>query len=523
MAVKETFAQKQKRLSRRGSTWGGEQTHPESNDPPPEEDEDYPIPPPEPPPAAPVAPPRGEQLWQPTPPSTPAPGGDFLDRIMGTLFGETSTLPWLNRSEPQAGFLDRLLGKLDDFTNPLTPTGSPEDIASVTAEIQSLMDKWGSMFNITGEFGQTGGPYPATGHIGLDMVPKGADWSVYAPLAGTVLENGYSNGYGNYLKLRHADGTVTLYAHMAAPSPWQVGQQVGDGQQIGTIGETGYAKGVHLHFEVYDPEGRRYDPLKWLNGDAPADYAPVGGAPQPSPTAPRPGAPTPSAPPSGQWTQQDAIDAIWYWTQQYGYSSSFYEFALAIAYGESGWNPYAVGDNGASFGIFQFYTKGGRGDGYSPDQLYNPYFEAQIDLPYLYAAYMKHGGDSGWASDPAYVLKHGWHDGQGAIWADDAAISRALAAARGGSAPSASPTDPGADIYDSSTSPFHMDARSMPPSDFLARLIGAQPETGSDFLSRLLADMGLGVMAPPQDDFLSRILGTPPPNPNPTYVRPDLR
>jgi hypothetical protein len=62
---------------------------------------------------------------------------------------------------------------------------------------------------------------------------------------------GGGGGYGNYVKLAHADGKVTYYAHMKT---WSVAVSTGDavscGQKLGELGSSGNSTGPHLHFEV---------------------------------------------------------------------------------------------------------------------------------------------------------------------------------------------------------------------------------------------------------------------------------
>ena len=57
--------------------------------------------------------------------------------------------------------------------------------------------------------------------------------------------------YSNAVKLRHANGYNTLYAHMDYISVGS-GQHVGRGQVLGRMGDTGNSYGAHLHFEVQD-------------------------------------------------------------------------------------------------------------------------------------------------------------------------------------------------------------------------------------------------------------------------------
>lgn len=56
-------------------------------------------------------------------------------------------------------------------------------------------------------------------------------------------------GYGNYVAILHNDNVVTLYGHLKEVYV-KVGTKVKKGTEIGFMGETGYANGVHLHFEV---------------------------------------------------------------------------------------------------------------------------------------------------------------------------------------------------------------------------------------------------------------------------------
>jgi murein DD-endopeptidase MepM/ murein hydrolase activator NlpD len=59
------------------------------------------------------------------------------------------------------------------------------------------------------------------------------------------------NGFGNYVYVEHADGHVTIYAHMRQGSVRVAeGQQVGCGDVIGQVGSSGYSTGPHVHFEV---------------------------------------------------------------------------------------------------------------------------------------------------------------------------------------------------------------------------------------------------------------------------------
>ena len=63
-----------------------------------------------------------------------------------------------------------------------------------------------------------------------------------------VIFAGRQSGYGNTVIIDHGDMT-TLYGHMSRIGVGQ-GQSVGQGDQIGAVGNTGRSTGPHLHFET---------------------------------------------------------------------------------------------------------------------------------------------------------------------------------------------------------------------------------------------------------------------------------
>lgn len=114
-------------------------------------------------------------------------------------------------------------------------------------------------------------------HNGVDLaMPFGAP--IKALLPGTVVANSYqANGAGNYIKIRNADGTYSLYMHMKSRSPLKVGQRIMPGQVIGAVGATGDASGPHLHLELRDANGHPFDPMPLLNNLAHGRGAIAGG------------------------------------------------------------------------------------------------------------------------------------------------------------------------------------------------------------------------------------------------------
>jgi len=72
-----------------------------------------------------------------------------------------------------------------------------------------------------------------------------------------------SNGFGNYVILRHCNGDHTLYGHLSSINV-RKDQSIAQGQKIGGQGATGNSTGVHLHFEYRPKGGRGIDPRKVL-------------------------------------------------------------------------------------------------------------------------------------------------------------------------------------------------------------------------------------------------------------------
>ena len=102
-------------------------------------------------------------------------------------------------------------------------------------------------------------------HIGNDLAAARGT-AVLAAADGVVRTAGSHKSYGNYVRILHADGDETLYAHMQYLFV-RAGERVTAGQTLGTVGQTGNATGPHLHFEILH-KGLRYDPAQALQDAA---------------------------------------------------------------------------------------------------------------------------------------------------------------------------------------------------------------------------------------------------------------
>lgn len=106
------------------------------------------------------------------------------------------------------------------------------------------------------------GPRWGANHNGLDIAaPIGTP--VYAAADGVVVDAGPASGFGLWVRVKHDDGTTTVYGHINDYRV-AVGQRVAAGQQIATVGNRGQSTGPHLHFEVWSAGGAKIDPSAWL-------------------------------------------------------------------------------------------------------------------------------------------------------------------------------------------------------------------------------------------------------------------
>ena len=145
-----------------------------------------------------------------------------------------------------------------------TPAPTPEQPSTVTG---SLLWPVPSSNLVTSRYGWR--VHPITGterfHAGIDINGYGnAGGVIYAADGGTVVRARYSDSYGNYVMINHDGNMQTLYAHMSGLNVSE-GQTVSQGDVIGYLGETGWATGVHCHFEVYI-NGSTVDPENYFPG-----------------------------------------------------------------------------------------------------------------------------------------------------------------------------------------------------------------------------------------------------------------
>lgn len=114
----------------------------------------------------------------------------------------------------------------------------------------------------TGRFTSGFGARWGRSHNGIDIA-NSIGTPIYAVTGGVVEEAGAASGFGLVVKIRHSDGTQSVYGHVNRMFV-EVGDEVGAGEQIAEIGNRGQSTGPHLHFEIYDDDGVPMNPRPWL-------------------------------------------------------------------------------------------------------------------------------------------------------------------------------------------------------------------------------------------------------------------
>jgi murein DD-endopeptidase MepM/ murein hydrolase activator NlpD len=105
--------------------------------------------------------------------------------------------------------------------------------------------------------------------LGIRKYHKGVDYvaqygtEVCASANGVVVKAGRHGSYGLYLKIRHANGFETAYAHLSAIFVC-IGDKITQGDVIGRVGRSGRVSGTHLHHEVIC-HNQHVDPQKYYS------------------------------------------------------------------------------------------------------------------------------------------------------------------------------------------------------------------------------------------------------------------
>jgi murein DD-endopeptidase MepM/ murein hydrolase activator NlpD len=153
--------------------------------------------------------------------------------------------------------IEHLEGHIEDLDAQIQEQLSASSAALPAGPTSSSGFIWPVNGPVTSGFGMRWGRM----HEGIDIaVPSGTP--IRAAAAGTVAIAAPTGGYGNYTCISHSAGLSTCYAHQSSYAVG-VGDSVGQGEVIGSVGCTGSCFGDHLHFEVR-VNGAAVDPMGYL-------------------------------------------------------------------------------------------------------------------------------------------------------------------------------------------------------------------------------------------------------------------
>ncbi|MEM8920340.1 MAG: M23 family metallopeptidase [Pseudomonadota bacterium] len=124
--------------------------------------------------------------------------------------------------------------------------------------------------------------------LGYTKMHKGTDFAaprgtpIYAAGHGVIERASRWGSFGHYIRIRHANGYKTAYAHLNGYAKGiRKGKRVRQGQTIGYVGTTGRSTGPHLHYEVHK-NGKALNPMRLklptgrkLKGDMLESFEPV--------------------------------------------------------------------------------------------------------------------------------------------------------------------------------------------------------------------------------------------------------
>jgi murein DD-endopeptidase MepM/ murein hydrolase activator NlpD len=176
-----------------------------------------------------------------------APSGVALDADGAYAYGNIEVLPVTHHSDSSSE-----AAKLTASVNLSKAAQEAEEEARAPKFVRPAQGTFTSGFG--GRWGAMHYGVDIANHIGTPIV---------AVADGVVIEAGTASGFGLWVRIQHEDGTISVYGHVNDYVVHE-GQHVKAGQLIAHIGNRGQSTGPHLHFEIWDANGRKMNPQPWL-------------------------------------------------------------------------------------------------------------------------------------------------------------------------------------------------------------------------------------------------------------------
>jgi septal ring factor EnvC (AmiA/AmiB activator) len=187
----------------------------------------------------------------------------YHDRMVGELSEATRRLEAFIRDlqEKQR----RAVAKMPPPSRPARPAPGETPAGASGTGFAALRGRlsWPADGRVVAEYGPQVNPRFGTKTFrnGID-IEANEGTNIAAVFPGHVVYTGWFRGYGNLIIVDHGGEYYTIYAH-AADIRVTEGDEVKQGQIIGTVGDTGSLQGPRLYFEVRH-EGKPQDPTQWL-------------------------------------------------------------------------------------------------------------------------------------------------------------------------------------------------------------------------------------------------------------------
>lgn len=151
--------------------------------------------------------------------------------------------------------------ELPEYNEAEATAGVPT--TNVTHQVGSTANGEKVVMPTVGRFTSGYGPRWGTVHQGIDIA-NNLGTPVLAVMDGTVINAGPARGFGKWVRVRHNDGSISVYGHVRSFNV-NVGETVSAGQQIAEMGNEGHSTGPHLHFEIMPDGQNKVDPVPWFS------------------------------------------------------------------------------------------------------------------------------------------------------------------------------------------------------------------------------------------------------------------
>jgi len=147
------------------------------------------------------------------------------------------------------------LSDLSDLSD-IAPVKRMSPVRGQTADGRTVV------FPTSGRFTSGYGARWGAMHQGIDIAdPIGTP--ILAVMDGKVISAGPAQGFGQWVRVQHDDGSISVYGHVDTIDV-ALGQRVTAGDQIATMGNEGRSTGPHLHFEIRPDGNNPVDPVTWF-------------------------------------------------------------------------------------------------------------------------------------------------------------------------------------------------------------------------------------------------------------------